>query len=157
VFSFEVRMGGVGYYDVAADARAEGLQSVRDRARTEVVGMSDVDLIVSERRRVLDVGEKTTFQIRLRNYGTKDAEHLLVKAQLSPNLKITGYVGGPFNPEPKANEKKDQAVLEFESLGRGKEIPLGLEVEVVGAEPKQATCRVTVTHDELTEGFEDMA
>ena len=54
---------------------------------TDVRGLPDVDLVVSERLRVVDVGGKTTFQIRLRNYGTKEATNILLTATLSKNLK----------------------------------------------------------------------
>ena len=62
--------------------------------RTEVIGMPDVDLVVSESKRVVDVGGKTTFQIRLSNYGTKEATNLLVTATLSENLKFEKAGGG---------------------------------------------------------------
>ena len=72
----QVRMGGIGSYDVIADAVGEGLLKAKDRKNTDVIGMADVDLVVSESKRVVDVGGTTTFQIRLRNYGTKEATHL---------------------------------------------------------------------------------
>ena len=50
--------------------------------------MADVDLVVRERRRVVDVDGTTTFQIRLRNYGTKEATKLQVTAKLSDNLVV---------------------------------------------------------------------
>jgi uncharacterized repeat protein (TIGR01451 family) len=156
-FAFDVRMGGVGYYEVAAEVRAEGPLSARQMKRTDVVGMADVDLLVSEKRRVLDVGDKTVFQIRIRNYGSKDAKNLVLSAKLSKNLKITGTLGGPFSPEPEMSPNGDEAVFKFDSLGQNKEIPLGLEVKVVGEEPMQATCRVFVTHDELPERYDDVA
>ena len=45
----------------------------------------------------------------------------------------------------------------IEKLGPGKEMLLGITVKVVADEPKLATCRVEVLHDDLTEKFEDMA
>jgi uncharacterized repeat protein (TIGR01451 family) len=156
-FTFEVKMGGVGFYEVTAEARGEGALQARDRRTTDVLGMPDVDLTVSERQRVVDVGGKTTFQIRLRNYGSKDAAHLQVRAQLSKNLKIESYAGGPFHPEPLQSENGHEMAFEFDKLGRGKEIILGLVVRVTGEDPKLGTCRVFVTHDELSEPFEDMA
>ena len=51
--------------------------------------MPDVDLVVSETKRALDVDGTTTFEIRLRNYGTKEATNLQVHATLSENLKVT--------------------------------------------------------------------
>ena len=50
--------------------------------------MPDVDLVVRERRRVVDVDGTTTFQIRLRNYGTKEATKLQISAKLSDNLVV---------------------------------------------------------------------
>ena len=87
-FPFQVRMGGIGSYEVLADAIGEGALKAQERKTTDVIGIADVDLVVSESKRVVDVGGQTTFQIRLRNYGTKDATHLLVTANLSPNLKF---------------------------------------------------------------------
>jgi hypothetical protein len=106
---------------------------------------------------VVDVGGKTTFQIRLRNYGTKEAIRIQVKARCSKNLDVTSY-SGPTDQE--AQWSKDDALLVFpliEKLGPGKEMLLGIDVKVVGEEPKTATCRVEVVHDDLTEKFEDMA
>ena len=42
-------------------------------------------------------------------------------------------------------------------LGPGKDLIMGLEVEVTGADPKVATCKVRVTHDDLPDPYEDMA
>ena len=85
--AFQVRMGGIARYEVLADAVGEGGLKVQQRKSTDVIGIADVDLVVSEAKRVVDFGGQTTFQIRLKNYGTKDATHLLVTAKLSPNLK----------------------------------------------------------------------
>jgi uncharacterized repeat protein (TIGR01451 family) len=154
---FDVRMGGIGFYQVTAEARGEGALQARDRCSTDVLGMPDVDLVVSEHQRVVDVGGKTMFQVRLRNYGSKDATRLQVRAQLSKNLKLSGIQGGPFTGQALQSPDRDQAAFELDKLARGKEVVLGIEVEVVGPEPKMATCRVFVTHDDLTDPFEDMA
>ena len=159
---FQVRMGGIGRYEVLADAVGEGALKVNERKTTEVNGIADVDLVVSESKRVVDVGGSTTFQIRLRNYGTKDATHLQVTANLSPNLKFieAGTGAGSREVQVQHNEK-DNAVkfVEIDKLGPGKELILGVLVKVDGPEPKLATCRVFVTHDDLPDGnkFEDMA
>ena len=155
---FQVRMGGIGSYEVLADAIGEGGLKVHERKATDVVGIADVDLVVSESKRVVDVGGQTTFQIRLRNYGTKEATHLLVKATLSPNLKFkrAGSVPEGVSIEEKDNEVKFQRI---DKLGPGKEMILGMLVTVTGPDPKLATCKVSVIHDDLpdSEKFEDMA
>jgi uncharacterized repeat protein (TIGR01451 family) len=159
-FPFQVRMGGIGTYDLIADANGEGLLKAHERKSTDVIGIADVDLVVSESKRVVDVGGETLFQIRLRNYGTKDATHLQVTANLSPNLKYKAAGAGPGAQDVQVFQK-DNAVkfVEIDKLGAGKELVLGVRVTVDGPDPKLATCRVSVTHDDLpdNEKFEDMA
>ena len=164
-YSFAVRMGGVGYYEVSAEARGDSNLEARDRQRTEVQGMPDVDLVVSERLRVVDVGGKTTFQIRLRNYGTKEATNLKLTATLSKNLKAVQTAGLPSGIEGTTAPGKDSNEVLFvdekgngiKKLGPQQEIIMGITVEVTGAEPKVATCKVSVTHDDLADPFDDMA
>jgi uncharacterized repeat protein (TIGR01451 family) len=158
VFPFQVRMGGIGHYQLSADATGDGALKSWDRHETEVMGMPDVDLVVSESKRVLDVGGTTTFQIRLRNYGTKEATNLLVSANLSKNLQVEKAGGGNRDLKVAMSNEKDAITFgAIDKLGPGKEIVLGILVRVVGDEPRLATCRVFVTHDDLTEKFEDMA
>jgi len=157
-FPFQVRMGGMGHYEVRADATGDGGLSGWDRRTTEVVGMPDVDLVVSESKRVLDVGGTTTFQIRLRNYGTKEATNLQVMATLTKNLQAETAGGGSKDVTVEISPKKDAVMFgQITKLGPGKEIVLGILVRVVGEEPKLATCKVFVTHDDLPDRFEDMA
>jgi uncharacterized repeat protein (TIGR01451 family) len=159
-FPFQVRMGGIGNYEVVAQAIGEGPLKTNERKMTDVVGIADVDLVVSESKRVLDVDGQTTFQIRLRNYGTKDATRLLVTATLSPNLKFEKAGGGTQNVQPHYNAKENGVMFDgIDKLGPGKEIVLGIVVTVTGPDPKLATCKVSVVHDDLPDGnkFEDMA
>jgi uncharacterized repeat protein (TIGR01451 family) len=156
--SFEVRMGGIGSYEVLADAIGEGALKQHERKTTDVIGMPDVDLVVSESKRVLDVEGQTTFQIRLRNYGTKDATNLLVSAELSKNLKFLKAGGGNQDVKVQYQPKENLVrFLKIDKLGPNKEMILGIMVKVDGPEPKLATCRVSVIHDDLADKFEDMA
>ncbi len=153
--AFEVRMGGINAYEVHVEARADNAISLKDRKITDVKGMADVDLVVKERRRVVDFDGTTTFQIRLRNYGSKEATGLKVSAKLSENFKVTETAGGPEG----VSQFKD-GTLELpriERLGQGKEMLLGIKVKVIKAQPKIGTCRVYLQHDDLTEPLEDMA
>jgi len=157
-FSFNLRMGGIGRYEVLADAAGDAALKDSQRLHTEVVGMPDVDLVVSESKRVLDVKGTTTFYIRLRNYGTKEATNLLVNATLSDNLEVVTAGGG--TKDVKVGMDPNKHAVKFEQISRldpNKEMVLGILVKVVGDEPRLATCRVFVTHDDLTEKFEDMA
>jgi uncharacterized repeat protein (TIGR01451 family) len=157
-FPFQVRMGGIGHYQLLAEATGDGALKSWDRHDTEVMGMPDVDLVVSESKRVLDVGGTTIFQIRLRNYGTKDATNLQVTANLSKNLQVEKANGSSKDVQIAMSKEKDAVKFEqISKLGPGKEIGLAILVRVVGDEPRLATCKVSVIHDDLTEKFEDMA
>jgi uncharacterized repeat protein (TIGR01451 family) len=157
-FPFHVRMGGIGRIEILAEASGDGGLKASDVKNTDVAGMPDVDLVVSEKKRVLDVNGTTVFHIRLRNYGTKDATNLQVHAQLTDNLEITEAGGGSKDVKVFISPKKTEATFEqINKLGSGKEMELGIAVKVTGAQPRLATCRVTVVHDDLTEKFEDMA
>ncbi len=151
--SFEVRMGGISAYEVHVEARGDNAISLKDRKITDVQGMPDVDLVVRERRRVVDVDGTTTFQIRLRNYGTKEATGLKVSAKLSDNLEVTDTAGGP-----EAFRKDDMLTFRLiPRLGPGKEMTFAIKVKVTKPQPKIGTCRVFLLHDDLTESMEDMA
>jgi uncharacterized repeat protein (TIGR01451 family) len=163
--AFSVRMGGVGFYEVLAVAQGDGNLKATESKSTRVEGMPDVDLVVSEQLRVVDVGGRTTFQIRLRNYGTKEATNVKMKATLSKNLEAEESADVPPGivartaPGPDSNEVLfvDEKGNGIKSLGPGKQIVMGIIVKVTGADPKVATCKVSVTHDDLTDPFEDMA
>jgi uncharacterized repeat protein (TIGR01451 family) len=158
VLPFQVRVGGVGQYDMIVEAVAEGTLKAKDRKNTDVKGIADVDLVVSESKRVLDVGGTTLFQIRLHNYGTKEATNIVVEANLASNLKFERAGGGSQDVKVDKNVQTNSIRFSnIEKLGSGKELLLGVEVSVAGDTPKLATCRVTMTHDELNDKLEDMA
>ena len=153
--TFEVRMGGISEYEVHVESRADNVLALKDRKITDVQGMPDVDLVVRERRRVVDVDGTTTFQVRLRNYGTKEATRLEVSAKLSDNFAVTGTAGGP---EGESHFKEGLLKLPLiDRLGPGKEMTLAIKVKVTKPQPKIGTCRVFLLHDDLTEPLEDMA
>ena len=147
----------------AEDRHQQPFQSqnkANNRSAAQVAGIADVDVTVSERKRMIDVGGETTFQIRLRNYGTKEVTHLGVTAKLSQNLEYVS--AGVRSHDVGVRFRSQDNAVHFQriaTLGPGKEIILGVTARVTGSAPKLATCRVSVTHDELPEGdkLEDMA
>ena len=164
---FPVRMGGVGFYAIAAEARGENdLQGRTTASEPTSSACPMFDLVVSERLRVVDVGGRTTSRSFLRNTGTTDATNLKLTAILSRNLKAvkTGIPDGPvskvsFDPANDGNE-----IVFVDAKGKGirknraaAQLELGIIVEVTGAEPLEATCKVSVTHDDGTDPFDDMA
>jgi uncharacterized repeat protein (TIGR01451 family) len=165
-YKFEVKVGRVGKYDFTAEAAGGGGLKDRKNIVTDVFGMADVDLVVSEQQRVVDVKGKTFFLIRLHNYGTKEATNILLSATVSKNLEVTGSFDVPPGLAFGRGEgDKDGPFLlrdaggrsGIKKLGPGEKLEMGLEVEATAAEPKVATCRVQVTHDGLSVPLEDMA
>jgi uncharacterized repeat protein (TIGR01451 family) len=154
---FEVRMGGISAYEVNVEARGDNGIYLKDRKITDVQGMPDVDLVVREKRRVVDVGGTTTFQIRLRNYGTKEATKILISGKVSDNLVISQTAGGPEQEAQRSPDGHGVVFPIIERLGPGKEMIMGIEVKVTAPQPKFGTCRVSLTHDDLNEPLEDMA
>jgi uncharacterized repeat protein (TIGR01451 family) len=158
---FSVKMTGSGNYQCLTEAVADNTPVAKDARTTDVVGMAVVELEVFEPRRVIDVEGVTTFQIRLFNSGTKDANNLSITAELTKNLKVVGTMVGsgvPKEVEAKVSPAGDEVkFLKIEKLPKEKEIVLGIKVKAETASPKMATCRVKVTYDDMTEPIDDMA
>jgi uncharacterized repeat protein (TIGR01451 family) len=153
---FQVKMGGIGFYQVDVEARAEGALFEKGSCRTDVTGFADVVFDVSERRRTVDVDDETSFQIRIKNLGTKEATRLQVKANLSPNLDVTETAGTDQNAHFLSATQHDMIVFPLiDRLGPGKELVLGIKVRA--KKPGLATCRVFLMHDEMEVQIEDVA
>jgi uncharacterized repeat protein (TIGR01451 family) len=145
--SFGVRLGGIQLYQVAAEAKADGHTPLYDKAtcNTDVTGMADVVFQVTEPRRVLDEGEETTFEVRIRNQGTKEAARLLVRAQLSKNLIAAGTGGTDENAKLSAD-----GLVVFPVIGRlATKGDIVLTIRVKGTKPGIGTCQVSLVHDDL--------
>jgi uncharacterized repeat protein (TIGR01451 family) len=148
--SFSVRLGGIQLYQIAADARAEAplFLIAKDTCSTDVTGMPDVDFQVSERRRVVDVGEQTTYEIRLKNHGSKEASQLLVTARLSDQLEVDRTVGLPQGEQAgMSRDGRDVTFPRVDHLAPKSEIVLTLRVKAV--KPGIAKCEVFLVHDDL--------
>ncbi len=146
-----VRLGGVGSYRIVADAKAGDLFA-KDGVTTSVSGMADLDLNVDEKKRVLDIGESTIFDITMKNVGTKEAKNIQVRAQLSPNVKVTATSGtdAEANFDFKSFEKGEPYQVVFPQIDsippRGE---LKLSIRVEATKPGSAKCSVRVSHDDL--------
>ncbi len=132
-FPFHVRVGAKGLYEVLAEASGDSGLKKKGIKRTDVIGMPDVDVLVSEAKRVVDQGGQTTFQIRLRNYGTEDATRIQVTATLSPNLEVQAVGSGSKEVSMQTSPRKDKVMFsEIPKLGPGKEMTLWTTVKVIG-------------------------
>jgi hypothetical protein len=146
-YTFQVLMGGPRIYRVRAAAVASGELREDKECATEVTGHADVELTVAERRKVIDVGEDTTYEIRIVNRGTKEARKLLVSADLSNQLKWVK--ANSTEPEPAQGDQTGHHV-EFpviDQLAAQDEKILTIQVKAQAA--GNATCQVTLTHDDL--------
>lgn len=156
VYSFQMRVGGVGLYQVAAEARAESGLLAKDTKSTDVTGLADVVFNVAENRRVVDVDDETTYTIKISNIGTKEATRLSISAVLSANLEAVQTSGTDAQSNYNPAENRILFPL-IERLGPNKSIELGIRVKVKGTEPRIATCRVFLAHDDLSEKLDDVA
>jgi uncharacterized repeat protein (TIGR01451 family) len=157
VFPFEVRMGGVGFYEVTAEGKADNLVFAQDKRTTDVQGMADLEVVVRERRRVVDVDGTTSFQVRLRNYGSKEAANVAISAEVSPNLVIEETAGGPEANFADKNDRTKAVFTPIARLDKNKELIFQIKVKVVNHDNKPGVCRIFVKHDDQTEALEDMA
>ncbi len=159
VLPFEVRLRDVGYYEVTAEAKADGVSKQLQKRSTDVQGMADLDLIVYERKRVVDEGGETMFLIKLQNYGKKEASGVQVVAALSDNLQPTETTGGPEGEGHMKPEGKNILVQfpRIDRIGPGASMVLGVKVKAVKADDGVGTCEVTVKHDDDAASLRGMA
>ena len=146
-FDFKVLMGGVGRFQVDADARADGALSEKGSLATHVTALAYLNVEVLERKQAIDIGEETEFEIRVRNSGSKDATKLLISARISDNLE---YVGTSGTDKPAERDPKDPTVLLFPTVDRlapKGDLPLSIKVKAV--KPGVANCRISLMHDDL--------
>ena len=158
-YTFQVRMGGVGMYQVASEARADSALLAKESFSTNVTGLADIVFNVEPIRRVVDVNEETNYVIKVSNIGTKEATKVLISAVLSPNLEPVETTGTEEPAKRNPLDLRQIAFPQIERLGPNKSIELGIRVKVKAADPKLATCRVFLMHDDLSkeEQVEDVA
>ena len=142
---FKIATGASGLYHINAEAKAAGPLSSKASIDTDVTGMADVRFDMVERTRAIDVKEETTFEVRLKNYGSKEATNLLVFARLSPQLKVVDATG--TEKEAEATTTLDEVKFpKIDRLGPGQELTLA--IKVVADKPGVGTCQVTLVHDD---------
>ena len=155
-FTCQVRMGGIDLYQVAAEARSDGALLDTGIIPTNVTGMADVDFDITERLRVVDVGEMIIYRINVKNHGSKDATRLQISAQLSENVEPEGFTGVEDGKEAKFDPANRILVFpEIARLGFGKEMELAIKVKAT--KTGLATCRVALVHADLETKLEGMA
>ena len=126
--------------------------------RTNVASKPDVDILISESKRVIGVSETTMFEIRLANYGSKPATNLQLAANLSSNLEVLSAASLQNDVSVLTDQSKH--MLKFSQIAKmepGTVMVFGFRVKATGETPRLATCKAILSHDDLPNGIEDMA
>ncbi len=157
VLPFQVRIGILtGEYKVNAEARADGSVSGQDNCRTMVEGLADVNCVVTEKRRVVDINGETVYTIKIDNAGTKEATRIQVTANLSEHIVATETSQGLDRREAQYNKETHEVVFpEIERLPAGKTIELGIKVKAV--KDGVASCRGFLSHHEMKDRIDAVA
>ena len=145
--SFQVRLGGMGLYQVSAEGRSGDLLD-KESVSTNISGFADIKMEISERRRVMDVGELTVFDIKVTNKGTKDATNLKMSAIISKNLTATFTSGFDVDADVAINDAIGEVrfpTIERLLPGRSIEVSIQAKAKTAGV----GTCRVFLEHDDL--------
>ncbi len=158
ILSFEVLMKNVGIYTVAAQAQADGITLEKDMFQTNVEGLADVTIDVTEKRKVIDVNGETVFTIKVTNAGSKPATGLIIKAVHSNNLEpIQTSNGSDVKDEARWNQVDTLIFPQIPRLEHGKSIELQVKVKATKPGGGFATCRVYLEHDDFKEKIDDVA
>jgi uncharacterized repeat protein (TIGR01451 family) len=157
VLPFEIRLGDVGFYEVTAEAKAEGVAVERQKRSTDVQGMADLDVLVHEGKRVVDVNNTTMFLIKLKNYGTKEASDVQVQFFLSPNLEPLETSGGPEGKITRTEDKRGLCFPVIPRIAPGATVILGIKVNATKTEDGIGTCEVNVKQADTTAVLKGMA
>jgi hypothetical protein len=145
----QVRMGGVGLFTLKAGVQAQGIAPLIRSHNTDIQGIAKLALSVSEPRGVLDEGEESEYEIRVRNEGSKEATSLQVSGVVSDNLQVLS-VQGPDSRGGGAAAQTDPATALFPEIPRlpaGGEITMSFRVRAV--KPGPGKCTVNLSHADI--------
>jgi beta-lactamase regulating signal transducer with metallopeptidase domain len=136
-----------GLYRATVDLDSDEVTGPKMVFETEVTGVIELDLQISQKERIIDVGSKTHYDIVIKNSGTKEATKLSLVGTLSKNLKILKRFGidqGEFKFKPETGEFLWPPI---DRLGAGQSITLSMEVQATSSGP--AGCHLYLGHSEL--------
>ena len=148
VFNVQVRMGAIGLFTLRTGAKAQGVQPVQKTHNTDIKGLSKLAMTVNEPRGALDEGEESSYEITVRNEGSKEAERIQVRGIVSDNLQILSVTdaSGVGGNQPAADP---QAALfqQIDRLPSGAKVTMSFRVRAIKA--GNGTCTVTAVHDDI--------
>ena len=148
VFNLQVRMGPIGLFTLRTGAKAQGVQPVNRTLNTDIKGLSKLAMTVNEPRGSLDEGEESTYEIRVRNEGSKEAERVQIRGVVSDNLQVLSVVDS--NSKAGSQQAPDPQTALFQQIDRlpqGSEVTLSFRVRAIKS--GNGTCTVTAVHDDI--------
>ncbi|WP_152050667.1 COG1361 S-layer family protein [Tautonia marina] len=94
-FRVPIRLDRIALYTVEAAAHCEGFREGRDTKRsqktTEVMGIPDVKIVdVTRKDTVIDAGDTTEFEIRIKNIGSKEATNVFIDFYTNEWISVEG-------------------------------------------------------------------
>jgi len=141
-----------GLYKCAVEAVSGELRASKQMV-TDVSGIADLDLKVTQTDRVIDVGKTTYYDFVIKNVGTKEATKIQLRGTLV-NLKVNKPFyeesNGKFAAKPEHPDPGSQQQFIFPEIARlaaGQSITLSLEVEATRA--GLASGSVNLAHDDM--------
>ena len=94
-FALKCSLGGAGISRVQLSAAADDDLTASAGAVTRVEAVANLTMDVKDPEGPVAVGDEATYQLRVRNRGTKEAEGVEVFAYFSRGIEPTGAEGGP--------------------------------------------------------------
>jgi uncharacterized repeat protein (TIGR01451 family) len=148
VFNIQVRMGAIGLFSLRTGAKAQGVQPVNRTHNTDIKGVSKLAMSVTEPRGVLDEGEESSYEIRVRNEGSKEAERIQIKGVVAENLQVLSVTdAGPRGGNLQTPDPQTALFQQIDRLPPGSEVTMSFRVRAVRA--GNGTCDVTLLHDDI--------
>lgn len=144
---FEYRVGPMGTYPFTVEARGDSGLAEKQSLTTTVTGVADVEFQVTEKSRIIDVGDTTEYVINVRNQGTKDAEKLLISATLSENLEVVETDGHEGSAAKAPQDPKQTVFPTVDHLPAGQEMTYVIRVKAL--KPGISSCTVKLHHEDL--------
>ena len=119
-YPFHVRMGGPAATRSAPRSAADGGLGDRKWWATPTSSAWPTSTsTIEESRRVVDVNDTTTFTIRIKNVGTKEATRLLLSARHSDNIEVIQTAGTDAKAKYSPDKPGEFVFPLIERLGQG--------------------------------------
>ena len=139
--SCEVDRAGMNRFDVIAQTKTGDLRSAKS-IETNVIGVADLKLTVTDPQGPIPVGETAVYEIKIRNRGTTNAHNVGVVGLFSSGIDPTAVEGAQFSVRDGR-----VSIHPINSLAAGQE--LVLKIRAVATQPGMHIFRAEVNCQDL--------